>query len=119
MKKQQLMLGLGILMATLVLQPGAQGERSPRSVLLPVAQASTDTLQKAALEVLKAKCNVCHRQQNPFMVFSQRNMNGRAAKIYRAVFVQGRMPKGEEIRLTVEERDTLHTWLSTQTRTSS
>ena len=71
-------------------------------------------LQKAAFEILDAKCNVCHRKQNPFMVFKEKNISKRAKKIYRMVFAERRMPKGNEIRLTYEEYATLEKWLFTQ-----
>ena len=73
-----------------------------------------DDLKKEALKILKAKCNVCHRKQNPFMLFNRRNMVRRAPKIYKMVFVDRRMPKGNQIRLTKEEYENLEKWLLTQ-----
>ena len=73
-----------------------------------------DLLKEQAFEVLETKCNVCHRRQNPFMVFKLNNMDKRAPRIYRAVFVQKRMPKGNDIRLTAEEYAALEQWLKTK-----
>ncbi len=73
-----------------------------------------DVLRKDAFEILDIKCNVCHRRQNPFMVFNLKNMEKRAPKIYKRVFIERRMPKGNEIRLTNEEYSTLKKWLLTQ-----
>lgn len=69
---------------------------------------------EAAFRVLEKKCNVCHRKKNPFMVFKPKNMERRARKIYRAVFIQQRMPKGDAPGLTVEEYRTLKTWLKAE-----
>ena len=79
----------------------------------PVPTSSQTDLKQAAFSVLQAKCNVCHRKQNPFMVFNQRNMEKRAKRIYQAVFVEGRMPKGNEVSLTPEEYDAIRQWLTT------
>ncbi len=68
-------------------------------------------LKKKVFEILKTKCNVCHRKQNPFKVFSLKNMEKNAPKIYKQVFVYRRMPKGDQIQLTNEEYQTLNKWL--------
>ncbi|MEL7421399.1 MAG: hypothetical protein AAFN81_00325 [Bacteroidota bacterium] len=73
-----------------------------------------DPLKEEVLSILDTKCNVCHRRQNPFMVFKQHNMEKRANHIYRAVFVQRRMPKGNDIELTPEEYATLEQWLKSK-----
>lgn len=73
-----------------------------------------EKLKKAAFEILKTKCNVCHKKQNPFMVFNEKNMVRRAPKIYRMVVVERKMPKGNDIRLTNEEFVLLEKWLLTQ-----
>ncbi len=75
---------------------------------------NTDPIQKQALEILETKCNVCHRKQNPFKVFNSKNMNRHASKIYTQVFVKKRMPKGDKVKLSNEEYDTLKKWLNTQ-----
>ena len=73
-----------------------------------------EDLQQEAFQILNEKCNVCHRKKNPFMVFNQKNMKKRADRIFQAVFVEQRMPKGEDIRLSKEEYATLKSWLNTQ-----
>jgi uncharacterized membrane protein len=80
---------------------------------LKVSKA-TEPLKQEAFKILDAKCNVCHRKQNPFMVFKEKNMSKRASKIYQMVFVERRMPKGEEIQLTKSEYNTLEQWLKTE-----
>ena len=75
---------------------------------------SDDVLKKEAFEILDTKCNVCHKKQNPFMVFNLKNMEKRAPRIYKMVFIERRMPKGNEIRLTNEEYSTFKKWLLTQ-----
>lgn len=75
---------------------------------------TNDGLKLAAFEVLDTKCNVCHRRQNPFRVFSLKNMEKHASKIYKQVIVKRRMPKGDIIRLTNEEFLVLEKWLLTQ-----
>ncbi len=68
---------------------------------------SDSGLKKDAFEILDTKCNVCHQKQNPFMVFNLKNMEKRAPKIYKMVFIERRMPKGNEIRIANEEYSTL------------
>jgi len=75
----------------------------------------TDTidLKKQVFHILDLKCNACHRKQNPFRVFSLKNMERHAARIYKQVFVLRRMPKGNGIILTEQEYQTLKRWLKT------
>lgn len=80
----------------------------------PPDTSVTDPLRQAAFQILNTKCNVCHRKQNPFMVFKQGNIDKRASRIYNAVFVTRRMPKGERISLTTEEYAQLKAWLATK-----
>ncbi|MEL6592899.1 MAG: hypothetical protein AAFP02_13295 [Bacteroidota bacterium] len=90
---------------------------SPASNLILNEQAHAvvdDRLKQEALAILQAKCNVCHRKQNPFMVFKENNISKRAKNIYRMVFIEQKMPKGNEIKLTNEESITLKKWLLTQ-----
>ncbi|MEM6768924.1 MAG: hypothetical protein AAF655_28565 [Bacteroidota bacterium] len=68
-------------------------------------------LTQQAYEALKSKCNVCHKKQNPFKVFSLNNMDKHAQKIHHQVFVLKRMPKGDDIQLTEEEYQILEKWL--------
>jgi len=68
-------------------------------------------LKEKAFEILKTKCNICHRKKNPFKIFSKKNMDRRASKIYKQVFIKQRMPKGDEIQLTDEEYRVLDAWI--------
>ena len=70
-----------------------------------------DSLKLKAFSVLEAKCNVCYRKQNPFMIFSKNNMNRRANSIYQQVFEKKRMPKGNRISLTSADVTHLKQWL--------
>ena len=74
---------------------------------------NNDSTKTKALKILQNKCNVCHKKRNPFMIFKQKNMDRRAKRIYKQVFVKKRMPKGNEIILTKEEYNTLETWINT------
>jgi len=69
-----------------------------------------DSLKLKALSVLELRCNSCHRKQNPFKVFKERNMNKYAAKVYQQVFVLKRMP-GDGSKLSESEKKLLLTWL--------
>jgi len=71
-------------------------------------------LKQAAFEVLKSKCNLCHRKKNPSRVFSLKNMDKNAKRIYKQVFVFQRMPKGDKVKLTGEELETLKHWLKSK-----
>ncbi len=71
-------------------------------------------VKQKALAVLQEKCNVCHKKKNPFKVFSLKNMDKHAPKIYKQVFVYQRMPKGNKIKLTEEESQTLRNWLKSK-----
>jgi len=73
---------------------------------------SRDSLKHKAFSVLDTKCNVCHRKQNPFMVFSIKNMDRRAIRIDQQVFANQRMHKGKRITLTPEEYQILSTWIT-------
>lgn len=64
-----------------------------------------------ALRVLKARCNRCHRVQNPGKVFNADNMEKYQAKIYQQVFIFRRMPKGKT-KLTETERQALLSWVN-------
>lgn len=70
-------------------------------------------LKTQAFEILKTKCNSCHKKKNPFMIFSLRNMEKRASKIQTQVFELKRMPKSPEVTLTEKEKTTLKNWLIT------
>jgi len=68
-------------------------------------------LKEAAFAILESKCNTCHIKQNPFKVFSLRNMERFAPKIEKQVFTLKRMPKGNKVKLTTTERETLYNWI--------
>lgn len=72
------------------------------------------TLKEEAYNILKSKCNSCHKRQNPFKIFSLKNMNRHAKKIHKQVFVYERMPKGNKVKLTKEEYQTLKNWLKSK-----
>ena len=116
MKKASLFtLLIGILIAALILlssfEPKGEMEESAS---LEVRNEGNDILKKSALKILQSKCNLCHRKKNPFMIFNEKNMAKRAPKIYKAVFIDRRMPKGNEVQLTQEEYTKLEKWLFTQ-----
>jgi uncharacterized membrane protein len=71
-----------------------------------------EKVKSKVYEILQVKCNSCHRKQNPFMIFSEKNMDKRAEKIYQQVIVQKRMPK--EGKLTNEEYNLIKEWLLTE-----
>lgn len=71
-------------------------------------------LKESVLNILQNKCNVCHKTDNPFMVFSSKNMDRRAEKIYKQVFVKQRMPKGDSVKLTEPEYAVLKKWLKSK-----
>lgn len=113
MKKQSLLpILIGLLTALLVLALVSQSVATANNIQTVYPQP--DVLKRAVFEILDSKCNVCHRNQNPFMIFNEKNMTRRARKIYKMVFMERRMPKGNEIRLTNEERAKLEKWLFTQ-----
>lgn len=106
-----LLIGLGMLITGSVL-PNQLNEKEHRILFDP--PISQSDLKNEAFKILDSKCNVCHRKQNPLMIFKEKNMERRAAKIYSMVFVKNRMPMGNEIQLTAEEYETLEKWLLTQ-----
>ncbi|MFK7774634.1 MAG: hypothetical protein AB8F94_21015 [Saprospiraceae bacterium] len=78
-----------------------------------VSKADSE-LKKAAFQILKSKCNVCHKKKNPFKIFTLKNMDRHAKKIHKQVFVYRRMPKGDSVKLTDEEYQTLKNWLQSK-----
>ena len=82
----------------------------PKSYSTKVHSSSIE--QNEAFKVLTQKCNVCHTDKNPSKVFTLENMNGFARKINRQLFVWKRMPKGNEITLSNQEKETLKNWLN-------
>ena len=82
------------------------------SILSQTDLTEGEKLKKEALQILELKCNVCHKKQNPFMVFKEKNMEKRAPKINQVVFIERRMPKGDEIKLSKKEYTQLKNWLA-------
>ncbi len=107
-------LWLGTITAVLILFSSFDTTPEGANEHLPMLSTSEETLKKQAFEILDTKCNVCHRKQNPFMIFKEKNISKRAKKIYQMVYIERKMPKGNEIRLTNEEYTTLEKWLFTQ-----
>ncbi|KXX66862.1 hypothetical protein [Flammeovirga sp. SJP92] len=81
-----------------------------KTIIVPSINGDHE-LQMQALSILQNKCNTCHRKRNPFMIFSQKNMNKRAPKIKKQVFELGRMPKEDGTPLTEAEYSTLQKWI--------
>lgn len=104
---------LGVLTAALIIISAFNAQPAPYQNHHELPD-NADQLKEEALQILDAKCNVCHRKQNPFMVFNEGNISKKARKIYQLVFVDQRMPKGNEVRLTEGEYDQLEKWLKTQ-----
>lgn len=113
-KNNTITIWLGILAAGTILLFGTSSTIASFKQETTLAPGAIEVLKTETFEILDAKCNVCHRKQNPLMVFKQKNMAKRAAKIYKMVFVERRMPKIEGIPLTFEEYATLEKWLFTQ-----
>jgi len=68
-------------------------------------------LKVPTFQILKQKCNACHKADSPEYVFTQENMETFARKINRQVFVWKRMPKGKDIKLTKAEKVILKEWI--------
>ncbi len=100
----------GIIVAALIVLTAFRGSiRANTSGISP-----NDSLKKEVFIILDTKCNSCHLKQNPFMVFREKTLDRRASKIYKAVFIDRRMPKGKETKLSLEEYTKLESWLLTQ-----
>ncbi len=113
-RKSTKILTLGIIQAVFILL-AAFTQSSEAIKYADPDSLNTDGQQKIEVfKILDTKCNVCHRKQNPFMVFNLKNMVRRAPRIYNAVFLEQRMPKGDKIRLTNDESSRLKSWLLTQ-----
>lgn len=89
---------------------GSQLTNEGRSVD-PNLQTSTD--METVYNILNTKCNSCHKEKNPSKVFTVENMNGFAKRINKQVFVWKRMPKGNKIKLTNQEKAILKNWINT------
>lgn len=102
-----------LLLTVSLLMAGSLTQESSTEPYYP-AEMTDPALRDEVFRILDSKCNTCHRRQNPFMVFKPGNMERRARKIYRMVFVEKRMPKGNEVKLTAREYESLENWLKTQ-----
>lgn len=89
-----------------------QGDGLLRQQRYDLSVNAVTDLKSDAYEILKTKCNGCHRTRNPAKVFTADNMDRFSAEIYKQVFVKKRMPKGRENQLTLEEYERLKKWLS-------
>lgn len=95
---------------------GQQPAQQAHEVLQTDLDEVLTDLKQDAFQVLNTKCNVCHRKQNPFKIFSLKNMEKHASKINEQVFIKQRMPKGDRIKLTDEEANILKAWISSQNK---
>tara|TARA_R110000868_G_scaffold220847_1_gene472327 strand:+ start:253 stop:606 length:354 start_codon:yes stop_codon:yes gene_type:complete len=111
--KQNYGLWIGIFIASFILL-SAFNQTTEYNEYIKELSVSDVKLRQTAFEILENKCNVCHRKQNPLMVFKEKNISKRAKKIYQMVFVENRMPKGNDIRLTNEEYIVLEKWIKSQ-----
>jgi uncharacterized membrane protein len=69
--------------------------------------------QIESFTILKSKCNVCHVKRNRSKIFTLENIDGFSLEINEQVFIKKRMPKGNRIKLSEEERIKLKNWLNT------
>jgi len=102
MKKKLIIVCMAILVST-----GVATAAHPN----PATRQKDEGIKDRALVVLQSKCNVCHQRQNPGKVFTVDNMETHAPKIYKQVFVKQRMPRGNTIKLSQDDKDTLLRWL--------
>ena len=110
MKNNSILLTLFIEAALLLFSAFQQD--SPIIIREPIWVVNADDkLHEEAFQILEAKCNECHRQQQPFWVFEPWNMDKRKPGIRKMVFEQNAMSKGKEIHLTSREYQQLEAWL--------
>ena len=79
---------------------------------IPIDNIYSSTLKEDAYQILVNKCNICHLKRNKRRVFTMDNMNAFAKDINKQVFIKKRMPKGQKIKLNVEEYQILLSWIS-------
>lgn len=77
-------------------------------------KVNSNVIENKALRVLELKCNVCHVSDYPRNIFSIENINDFSKKIYKQVFIKEKMPKGDSIKLSDEEKGILLDWIKTQ-----
>lgn len=76
------------------------------------AQSTTNPVTDSeVLTILEEKCNVCHRKEQPFIIFKTKNLERNKKRIKQQVFEYKLMPKGDEIKLTETEKVLLMDWL--------
>lgn len=107
-KPSSRLLVAGIMVAAILFQTAFSTE--PPVTVMSTLFPLEDKLKKEALEVLNTRCNSCHRKQNPFMIFTHKNMDRRIDKINEQVFIKKRMPKGDN-QLSAEESARLKNWI--------
>ena len=113
MSKQRSISRSGVLLIMALIFSGFTAKQAT-SGTISSDPSSSEKLKAKALIVLQTKCNFCHKRQNPFKVFKEKNMSRYAPKVYEQVFVKKRMPK--KGILTQEERKILEEWLKTEKR---
>ena len=104
----------GFLITWLIMNSSFSTAQETTKLRFEMTHISDEELKHSAFQILDTKCNVCHRKENPFMLFKESNMTKKAKKIYQVVFIEQRMPKGKDILLTKHEYLTLKKWLNTQ-----
>lgn len=82
------------------------------AILIQLKTVGLVELKDEAFTVLHSKCNVCHSSKNPSKIFTIENMDQQASIINRQVFLWKRMPKGNEIKLTEEDKLRLKNWIN-------
>lgn len=112
--KRHTLLWLSVIIAGYFSLTSSQQEATKQNRESTFLLKVNDDLKNQAFQILDTKCNICNQKQNPFMVFSLKNMEKRASKIYKQVFEKRRMPKGDKIKLSQQEHDLLKEWLNTQ-----
>jgi uncharacterized membrane protein len=116
MNQKRKKLGLLIMVVTSIIILQSLQVKGAWNYIEPYKE-TVDSIKEKAYTVLNNKCNICHRKQNPFKIFSLRNMDRYAQKIEEQVFILKRMPKGNEIKLTNFEKESLQNWLETTIKT--
>lgn len=109
MKKNQRLQVLTGIALVFIFSHFLNAENNPKVV---PAVYTEGNLKSAAFKILETKCNTCHKRQNPFMVFKEKNMEKRAQKINEMVFIERKMPKGNDVKLSPQEYTTLKNWLA-------
>lgn len=96
----------------LFIKDNPNAQKLPTYFVSQPVEAVESEVKQVAFQILRAKCNACHKKKNPFKIFSLKNMNRHAKKIHKQVFVYRRMPKGDSVKLTKTEYQALRNWLN-------